>query len=611
VPLEEIEAVPPILSLLCRELNERRYPQPPGTFGSPLAEIVFNEHKTNVETILETFYERCLAGRPEAVRVFIEEGLVSPSGIRLQNDERSIVDVFANGVGPYAAGYGARDAAIDCLRELVNERLLSPVSGGETSRYELTHDLLCRVVYKSRTARQERIEKEQLERRAEEERRAKEEAESREKAERELRRIQERLAAENAKYAKEQQESASKLRRLAWMLALVALAAAAAAVFGFWQKRQAEKQTELALEAEHKIAVASSRANVSLAQYLLEDGKHMLALAHLAQALRLDPRNERAVALTATMLSESNWAIPVAGPIRHDEAVFSAQFNADGQRVVTASLDKRARVWDAATGKELGEPMRHGDAVRSAQFSPDGQRVVTTSWDKTARVWDAATGKAITQPLRHGDAVNSAQFSPDGQQVVTASWDKTAQVWDVPRIGNQDTSDDVLLLADLAECACGSVLQPSGQVEILKLFPPEQVRPTQEKVAAKFERQSSGLTPVERLLKWSVADPRRRTISPFSKLTVPNGLRTGSRRAHLRAFGRQSRWTRRMLGLIARFGLALAKLAVAETTDSDEVRRARAEADYQTQRAVKLASNNDEVEKLRAGVVKLLDLPSE
>ncbi len=33
VPLEEIEAVPPILSLLCRELNERRYPQPPGAFG--------------------------------------------------------------------------------------------------------------------------------------------------------------------------------------------------------------------------------------------------------------------------------------------------------------------------------------------------------------------------------------------------------------------------------------------------------------------------------------------------------------------------------------------------------------------------------------------------
>ena len=29
----------------------------------------------------------------------------------------------------------------------------------------------------------------------------------------------------------------------------------------------------------------------------------------------------------------------------------------------------------------------------SAQFSPDGARIVTASDDKTARVWDAATGK--------------------------------------------------------------------------------------------------------------------------------------------------------------------------------------------------------------------------
>ena len=37
----------------------------------------------------------------------------------------------------------------------------------------------------------------------------------------------------------------------------------------------------------------------------------------------------------------------------------------------------------------------------SAQFSPDGQRVVTASEDKTARLWDAATGKAIGEPMKH------------------------------------------------------------------------------------------------------------------------------------------------------------------------------------------------------------------
>jgi hypothetical protein len=63
--------------------------------------------------------------------------------------------------------------------------------------------------------------------------------------------------------------------------------------------------------------------------------------------------------------------------------------------------------------------------------------------------------------------------------------------------------------------------------------------------------------------------------------------------------------------LVAHFGMALANLAVAEETNPDDARRARAEADYQTRRAVKLAPENDEVKKLRAEVVKLLNLPSD
>jgi WD40 repeat protein len=33
-----------------------------------------------------------------------------------------------------------------------------------------------------------------------------------------------------------------------------------------------------------------------------------------------------------------------------------------------------------------------------ALFSPDGLRVVTASADETARVWDAATGKPVASP---------------------------------------------------------------------------------------------------------------------------------------------------------------------------------------------------------------------
>ena len=34
--------------------------------------------------------------------------------------------------------------------------------------------------------------------------------------------------------------------------------------------------------------------------------------------------------------------------------------------------------------------------MSSAAFSPDGTRIVTASDDKTARIWDAATGKELT-----------------------------------------------------------------------------------------------------------------------------------------------------------------------------------------------------------------------
>jgi len=111
--------------------------------------------------------------------------------------------------------------------------------------------------------------------------------------------------------------------------------------------------------------------------------------------------------------------------------VVHVAFSPDGTRIVTASWDKTARVWDALTGKPVTSPLEHQAAVSSAVFSPDGTRVVTASDDKTARVWDAATGKPLTKPFEHQATVRSASFSPDGMRVVTASWDKTARVWDV------------------------------------------------------------------------------------------------------------------------------------------------------------------------------------
>ena len=67
--------------------------------------------------------------------------------------------------------------------------------------------------------------------------------------------------------------------------------------------------------------------------------------------------------------------------------------------------------------------------MNSAAFSPDGTRIVTGSWDNTARVWDAATAKQLAVLRGHEFWVTSVGFSPDGTRIVTAG-DKTARVWD-------------------------------------------------------------------------------------------------------------------------------------------------------------------------------------
>jgi WD40 repeat protein len=65
----------------------------------------------------------------------------------------------------------------------------------------------------------------------------------------------------------------------------------------------------------------------------------------------------------------------------------------------------------------------HTGLVNTAVFGAHDSRVVTASWDKTARVWDAATGAAIATLSGHSGWVNSAAFSPNGTKIVTASWD--------------------------------------------------------------------------------------------------------------------------------------------------------------------------------------------
>jgi WD40 repeat protein len=115
----------------------------------------------------------------------------------------------------------------------------------------------------------------------------------------------------------------------------------------------------------------------------------------------------------------------------HGARINTAAFSPDASRVITASEDGTARLWDVESGKEIAVLNGHTKPVASAGFSPDGKRVVTVSHDQTARLWDGEAGNEIAVLKGHRGPVRDATFSPDGKRVVTSSDDNTARIWDV------------------------------------------------------------------------------------------------------------------------------------------------------------------------------------
>ena len=114
----------------------------------------------------------------------------------------------------------------------------------------------------------------------------------------------------------------------------------------------------------------------------------------------------------------------------HGDQVLGAAFSPDGKRIVTASRDRTARIWDADTGRSIAVLRGHRREVMSASFDRDGTLVVTSSADGTAVLWDARTARIVAVLRGHEAAVVSAAFSPDDTRIVTASWDRTARLWD-------------------------------------------------------------------------------------------------------------------------------------------------------------------------------------
>jgi RNA polymerase sigma factor (sigma-70 family) len=118
--------------------------------------------------------------------------------------------------------------------------------------------------------------------------------------------------------------------------------------------------------------------------------------------------------------------------LRHQHTIKAVRFSRDGKLIVSGAWDDTARLWDAATGRELRRLADPGKPISAVDLSPDGKVVAAGNLNQTFVLWGAATGKELFRSPKLENNVLSLRFSPDGKLLATESG-PVVRLWDVAR----------------------------------------------------------------------------------------------------------------------------------------------------------------------------------
>lgn len=175
----------------------------------------------------------------------------------------------------------------------------------------------------------------------------------------------------------------------------------------------------------------------------LEDGKSLGSAA-----------TEQRFPINAAAFSPDNQYLAIAGeydgvkviPLSGADTVFTlggrynientVAFSADSLHLAAGTRDGDLYALDLATGAKQAVSKAHGDQIRTVKFDEATGRVVTASYDRTAKLWEFRGGTAagltpIAELSGHDEALFDAAFSPDGGRLATVSFDRRTKVWDL------------------------------------------------------------------------------------------------------------------------------------------------------------------------------------
>ena len=354
------------------------------------------------DDIIKDFYEDGMRAVHPASAAFLEERLVTSDGYR---HTLSYNDALAAGVKPQE------------LEWLRGRRIVTIEKGEKNQRMvELSHDVLCPIVCKNRS-------------------------------ERKLKEETDRQAAQ-AKAARRK-----RMKRRVWVFSSL-LVAILTGIFTFMFLEMRAQRDKMVMTQARFVA----KAAMELAE---KEGDYVKAMALVSEVYPHDLENPDgkffvAEAYDALRTLRDSCKIEKVfyhktGKIRH------ACFSPDGKRVLTASSDGIATLWDVESGDSLFTLRGHTRYINSACFSPNGKWVLTASSDNTAILWDAENGDSLFTLRGHTEAIRFACFNHNRKQIATASDDNTAILW------NAENGDSLFTLRGHTNDLISVRFSPNGK----------------------------------------------------------------------------------------------------------------------------------------------------
>ena len=135
---------------------------------------------------------------------------------------------------------------------------------------------------------------------------------------------------------------------------------------------------------------------------------------------------------------------PVCRIPANGDALRNVIFSPDGSKLVAGGME-RASLWEVATGRKIADmrlipPGEQPSGWVFVSFSGDGSRILAHVWAKDAggsfyTVWDAATGKPLGETRRLECSSRRARLGPDGRFLIGGTPGNTWWVRDVSADG--------------------------------------------------------------------------------------------------------------------------------------------------------------------------------